>query len=124
MAKIDKSVGEVHPKRWGEEIWIENGPEYCGKILSFYDKAPICVVSTSMHFHMKKLETMLVLKGGLYIDLIDPETAEMYSVTLDVGEKIQIPRGQPHKLIAKVDGTQIIEFSTEHFENDSYRVMK
>ena len=26
---------EVHPKGWGDELWITNNDKYCGKILQF-----------------------------------------------------------------------------------------
>ena len=62
---------EVHPKIWGEELWITNNSKYCGKILRFKKDA-----SFSMHYHIIKEETWLVSKGKLLFDYFDLEKAE------------------------------------------------
>lgn len=107
----------IHPKKWGYELWITNGPLYCGKLLVFENSGG----STSMHFHMQKTETMYLHSGKMQIDLIDPETAEKYSQLLDPGDSILIPRGQSHRLIA-LEKSELYEFSTTHQDSDSYRV--
>jgi mannose-6-phosphate isomerase-like protein (cupin superfamily) len=108
----------VHPKSWGEEVWVENCPEYCGKVLRVHRGK-----HTSMHFHIKKLETMYVVTGLLRIDLIDPETTDKYAITLEPGQWVQIPRGQPHSLHGETD-VELMEFSTTHEDSDSYRVSR
>lgn len=109
--------GSVHWKTWGFEKWIENCGEYCGKELVIDPRK-----HTSMHFHVKKLETMYVDDGVLHIDLIDPENGEPYQVDVMAGQWIQIPRGQPHRLRASDETVTLFEFSTKHEETDSYRV--
>ena len=42
---------------------------------------------------------------------------------LKVGDIVRQRVGQPHQLIALTDGT-VFEVSTQHFDEDSYRVMK
>ena len=123
MSKIYKELKESlhaynrHEKTWGYELWIANHDEYCGKLL--YIKK---LKSTSMHFHVDKLETMYVARGTLVLDLIDPETGEEYVELLECGDSIDIPCGQPHRLRASVDDCTVYEFSTHHEDADSYRV--
>ena len=100
---------QVHPKSWGRELWIENCSEYCGKLLIFNAGG-----QTSMHYHVKKLETMYLAKGKMLIRIDDK------TVPLGVGESLQIQREQKHQLIALED-SELYEFSTQHFEEDSIR---
>lgn len=67
-----------------------------------------------MHYHVKKLETMYLHSGKMLIRFEDR------TVSLEVGEKIQIQRGQKHRLIA-IEDSELYEFSTQHFEEDSVR---
>lgn len=123
MAKLKlKTRGELeqelHPKGWGFELWVENIPEYCGKILHF-NKDKSC----SMHFHMNKKETMWLMRGSLKIEMIDPENGEEYNVVLSPGDSVLIPPGQLHQIHA-LEESDLIEFSTMHEDSDSYRAWK
>lgn len=121
MAKIIKRAfvdQEIHDKQWGYEIWIENLPEYCGKALHFKK-----YLATSLHFHVKKKETMYLVDGSIEIKLIDPETALPYSVMLVPGDSILIPPGQSHQILAHEDSV-LHEFSTHHEDSDSYRITR
>ena len=118
LTKKTRQETHVQNKGWGYELWIENDIDYCGKILHF-KKGKMC----SLHYHMEKLETMYLQSGHLQIMFIDTETAEQYVIDLLPGDSIQIPRGQPHQ-IAAVEESDLFEFSTQHFEEDSYRVWK
>ena len=71
---------------------------------------------------MIKLETMLVISGKLVIEFIDTATGERYKELLHTFDSITIPRGQPHRLIALDEPVRIVEFSTQHFDSDSYRI--
>jgi quercetin dioxygenase-like cupin family protein len=102
---------EVHENSWGRELWLENCPDYCGKLLIFRAGG-----KTSMHYHVKKLETMYLRKGKMLIRFED------HTVGLDVGEKLQIQRGEKHQLIA-IEDSELIEVSTQHFEDDSVKTM-
>lgn len=119
MAKL-KAIRDqfTMPRGWGKELWIENLDEYCGKVL-LLDEGKKC----SMHFHMNKLETMYLQDGRVDIDMIDPETAERYTVSLEPGDSVRIERGQPHQIHALRKST-LIEFSTKHEENDSYKIWR
>ena len=106
------------PKGWGEEIIIENNEMYWGKLLIFKKGCKF-----SMHYHLIKDETWYVDKGEFIYRWIDTETAETIEQKLKPGDVVRQRVGQPHQLIALTDGT-VFEVSTQHFDEDSYRVVK
>ncbi len=118
MLPVTKS--KIIKKEWGGETWLANNEaeNYCGKILHIN-----CGQSTSMHYHLDKHETFYVLEGQLTLDLLDTRTTEKSRVLLEVGEGYEIKRGQPHQLRATIF-TKVIEISTLHREEDSYRVWR
>ena len=106
-------------KAWGEEIWIHNDEKYCGKILRFKNNGKF-----SLHFHIKKEETWYVNKGAFILNIIDPTAANKKQYFLSPGDIIEIPKGVPHQLSATEEDSEIFEVSTQHFEDDSYRIEK
>ncbi len=106
------------PKGWGEELIIENNEMYCGKLLIFKKGCKF-----SMHYHLIKDETWYVDKGEFIYRWIDTDTAETIEQKLKVGDVVRQRVGQPHQLIALTDGV-VFEVSTQHFDEDSYRVAK
>ena len=40
------------------------------------------------------------------------------------GDSVLIERGLPHQLIALTDNSTIVEVSTQHFDEDSYRIYR
>lgn len=119
MVRVEKKTWNdtfTANRKWGAEKWIENMDEYCGKVLTLI-KGKKC----SMHYHMNKLETMYLQSGSVTIRFRDPSNAEDYYIKLNIGDSIRIPRGQQHQIIANEDSI-LIEFSTKHEEEDSYRV--
>ena len=121
MRIIDSTL-DIHkriiPKVWGCEIVIENGDEYCGKILRLKEGAKF-----SMHFHIKKKETWYVAKGTFLLTYIDTRDATEKERELNVGDIIEVDRGDPHQLLS-ITGGDIFEVSTQHFDDDSYRIKK
>ena len=107
--KVDKS--------WGYEIWIANSPLYCGKKL--FIKHNHC---SSQHFHMRKTETLYVVSGRLKLDLW--ENAQTTTLMLEKGDSFLITPGLVHKLTAPDGDVVLHEFSTEHFDDDSYRIAR
>lgn len=121
MAKVKRRTkGELHYQKrgWGGELWIENIPEYCGKILEIDEGK-----RGSLHFHMDKTETMYILEGWVALIFIDPDTGKEYEMNMLPGDSVLIPRGQVHQIIG-IDKSRILEVSTVHQESDSYRVQK
>ena len=125
---------EYVPKGWGYEEIVVNKPEYCGKRLTFV-KGKQC----SLHYHLKKDETFFVLEGKvtmLYFDdytelqkkvLQNASEREILSmcesIVLEAGDTFYVPQGRVHRVIALQD-SKVIEFSTEHFDEDSIRLIK
>lgn len=110
---------DIYPKGWGYEKWIVNKPEYCGKLLYFY-KNKKC----SWHYHKLKDETFYVGSGSIKLFYgYDDDINNSKKITLIRGDKFHVPIGLRHQMLALED-TELYEFSTEHFEDDSYRVIK
>lgn len=110
---------EIHPKGWGYEKWIVNSPLYCGKLL-YINMNMKC----SFHFHKIKTETFY-LQSGLVKVLYSygDEISQTNEVVLNRGESFHVPIGLRHQMIALED-SELFEFSTQHFEEDTYRIVK
>ena len=108
------------PKGWGCEKWIVNNEEYCGKLLYFV-KGRRC----SWHYHKLKDEVFYVQSGKMlvkYSDYTDKlDLAD--EIILGPGDNFHVYRGLRHQMIALED-TELFEFSTQHFDSDSYRLQK
>lgn len=106
-------------KGWGFEKWIVNNEKYCGKILYFV-KDKKC----SWHYHKIKDETFYIQSGKILLDYSWGENLDgAFKQTLCRGDKFHIPVGMKHRMTALED-TELFEFSTEHFDEDSYRILK
>lgn len=109
---------EKHEKGWGYELWLVNNEKYCGKILSF-KAGKRC----SFHYHKKKHEHFYISKGRFLLKRSwDDDLEKAEQIWLEVGDVVEIPRWLRHQMIAEVD-SEIIEISTQHFEDDSHRVV-
>ena len=107
------------PKGWGYEKWIVNKQEYCGKIL-WFAKGKKC----SWHYHKIKDEVFYLQSGKmkvLYSDEDELESAK--ELILTPGQNFHVYTGLRHQMIALED-SELFEFSTEHFDSDSYRIVK
>ena len=113
-----------HPKRvdkkWGYELWIHNDTDYCGKLLVFTKSGN----KFSMHSHMIKDETWYVQKGAFQFDWIDTENGERCYTQIQEGDVIEIKKGLPHQLTALTEEAIVFEVSTQHFDEDSYRIYR
>jgi quercetin dioxygenase-like cupin family protein len=106
-------------KGWGHELWIVNKEEYCGKLL-FFKKGKCC----SFHYHEDKDEVFYLQSGKLRVLFSeDDDMAEAEEIILDPGQNFYIYPGLRHRMIALED-SELFEFSTQHFDSDSYRVTK
>jgi quercetin dioxygenase-like cupin family protein len=107
------------PKGWGFEKWIVNNEEYCGKLLYFV-KDKKC----SWHYHVLKDEVFYVQSGKIlvkYSDADDIDSAQ--EVVLGPGDNFHVSRGLRHRMLALED-SEVFEFSTQHFDEDSHRILK
>lgn len=103
-------------KVWGSERWIVNNSMYCGKIITVTQGH-----HTSLHFHSLKHETMYCLTGRFDITFCDEAGNEVYR-TLLAGQSIVIEPNVVHQIFGTMPENVMIEFSTQHFDYDSYRV--
>ncbi len=102
-------------KGWGFEAWLVNFPKYCAKVLHF-DAGKRC----SYHYHLKKEESWFVQSGRFDLKIGKPDgTFDLVDAV--AGESFHIEPGVPHQ-ISCVEAGDIWEVSTEHFEDDSWRV--
>lgn len=106
------------PKGWGFERWIVNTEEYCGKLLYFV-KGKKC----SWHYHVLKDETFYVQSGKILLKYSDSDDIVYADERiLSKGDKFHVYRGLRHQMLALED-TELFEFSTQHFDTDSYRLI-
>ena len=108
---------EIHPKGWGYEKWIVNNDLYCGKLL-FFERGKKC----SWHYHKIKDETFYVQSGELMVIYgRDKDINKAKIIIMKPGDKLHIPPGMIQQMQAR-KSTELFEFSTQHFEDDSYRI--
>ena len=115
----------IHPpmkyveKGWGYEKWIINKEEYCGKLL-FFEKGKKC----SWHLHKLKDEVFYLHSGKVIIRYGEDDNPELANeVLLEPGQNFYVYTGLKHQVIALED-SEIFEFSTQHFDSDSHRIVK
>jgi mannose-6-phosphate isomerase-like protein (cupin superfamily) len=122
MANFDVKIKQPKrvEKKWGHELWIHNDNQYCGKLLVFTHSGN----KFSMHYHMLKNETWYVQEGAFQFDWIDTESAERCYTQLQKGDVVYIEKGLPHQLTALTDNSIVFEVSTQHFDEDSYRIYR
>lgn len=140
----DKEYNErvnIVKKGWGFEKIIANSELYCAKIL-YLVKDHFC----SIHYHRKKDETFYIISGEVCLEYLPhsnwlpkPNVEELSDddlfeiakksdrslprVELFPGDKFHIPQLMIHRFIGMQD-SQIMEVSTQHFDDDSYRILK
>lgn len=123
MKRVDKG--------WGHELWVHNDEKYCGKRMHF-DRGKRC----SVHYHRLKHETFYLESGRMRVRTC---ALEHLSRTLYVvgdarsnsllfeervmlpGDSIELPPLTVHQMLAEEDSV-LFEFSTQHFDDDSYRL--
>ena len=112
------------PKGWGFEKWIVNCDKYCGKLLYFV-KGKKC----SWHYHKIKDEVFYIQSGKILVRYSDEDIMYKHGILmadeiiLGPGDNFHIPTGLRHQMEALED-TELFEFSTQHFDSDSYRIQK
>ncbi len=115
---IDLHMNHVD-KGWGWEKWICNGPEYCGKLL-FFEADKRC----SWHYHKLKDEVFYLQSGLMIVKYSEGNDIEKASQKiLNPGDNFHVYRGLRHQMIA-IQDSELFEFSTQHFDSDSHRIIK
>lgn len=105
-------------KGWGYELWIHNSPDYCGKVLVVYGGK-----KCSLHYHEKKKETFYLQSGRIRMRTVD-RAGEESQFDMEPGDVLEIPSGFKHQFAGIAERSEIMEFSTQHFESDSVRLEK
>ena len=98
----------IYLKEWGSEHWIVN-KDYCGKKLVLRQG-----YRCSIHHHKIKDETFYVIKGRVLMEVNGRVRV------LVPGEKQHVAAGDSHRFTG-LEESEMIEFSTHHLEDDSYR---
>lgn len=107
------------PKGWGYELWIVNTNEYCGKLL-YFDMGKKC----SWHYHILKDETFYLQSGKIIVRYSEGDSLNnAKSIVLEPGGSFHVKRGLRHQMEA-IEPCELFEFSTQHFDTDSYRIIK
>ena len=77
----------------------------------------------SWHYHILKDETFYLQDGKILLKYSDDDDIKKAKeIVLNRGDKFHIYRGLRHQMFALED-TDLFEFSTQHFEHDSNRVI-
>lgn len=125
-------------KKWGYEEIPINTPDYCLKRLTVEPNGFAC----SVHYHLLKKETFLVLSGTLMLQVYVPKpevnlpriadldrtfALSMFLppklLRLTEGEQITIERLTPHRFWAWTE-TRFLEVSTHDCPTDSIRIVE
>ena len=107
------------PKGWGFEKWIVNNEEYCGKLL-YLVKGKRC----SWHYHILKDEVFYIQSGKVLVKYSDGDSiSDSKETILNKGDSFHVYRGLRHQMVA-IEDSEIFEFSTQHFDSDSHRLIK
>lgn len=114
-------------KLWGHEVWIDNNPLYCGKILHL-----VPGYQSSLHYHRKKTETFYVLHGRVILE-IAPDILQVATfgpevdlspvqIELNPGDSYRLDPFTPHRFRTDDDRATILEVSTTHYDEDVLRL--
>ena len=106
-------------KGWGYELWIHNSDKYCGKLL-FFNKKKKC----SWHYHKLKDETFYLQQGRLLLRYgWDEDINKAETLILKPGDSFHVPVGLKHQMTGLLKANILFEFSTQHFDSDSIRII-
>ena len=108
-------------KGWGYEDLLFNKDEYCGKLLFIKKNKKF-----SWHYHKLKDETFYIHTGKVQITYgfeDNIRSSRIDRAVLEPGDTFYVPVGMRHQVKGLLD-TQMFEFSTMHFDEDSYRIIK
>ena len=105
-----KDYQEVKEKVWGKEFWIVNNQDYCGKVLVLKVRQ-----RCSIHYHQIKKETFFLISGKIILEV------GIKRIIMTPGTSITIVPNMRHRFTGIDETSEIVEFSSQHFEDDSYR---
>lgn len=100
---------------WGKQVQIEKNDKYTVKILHINEGE-----SLSQQFHYVKIETMYVLEGNGFMNLINPDTKIEVELLLKPGDFLTIHPLTIHRLRARTS-MKVLEASAGE-ESDIVRI--
>jgi mannose-6-phosphate isomerase-like protein (cupin superfamily) len=106
-------------KGWGRETIFASNELYAGKFLEFYKAGN----KFSMHFHMNKDESWVVMQGSFKLTVISTKDAKREEKILAKGDTWRNGPLLPHQLEALEDSSIILEVSTMDDPEDNYRII-
>lgn len=106
-----KEMVKTVKKVWGQEDWIVNCDEYCGKFLRLNKGA-----TSSYHYHRIKKETFYCINGQVVLTV----NGRDYMLNQFSRPKTILP-GQTHKFRG-ITSAVILEISSHHNDNDVVRI--
>lgn len=133
-------------KLWGSEDWLVNSNKYCAKFLNLNHG-----YECSVHYHAVKDETFYVLGGEIELWVVtlvpysnmqalckkeedswyknilahkEEYLAKLKKITLGHGDQYRLQPYIAHKFTAKTFAAKILEVSTTHCDEDSYRLIE
>ena len=101
-------------KSWGHEEWLVNNELYCAKYLTCVKD--LWSSNGLYHYHKLKDETFIILEGSIILDIEGTE------YTLNDKDSFRIKPNTKHRFKALTHTAKILEISTTHRDEDSYRV--
>jgi len=108
LKNLSKNKNKTVDKIWGYEKIIVNG-EYCGKKL-LLNRGFRC----SLHYHKKKDEVFYLIRGIVLMEVGDKKWI------MNPEDSVHVPQNTLHRFTG-LTNAQIIEFSSHHEDDDSYR---
>ena len=118
MENLTKLFENHVKKQWGDEYWIINTPDKCFKLMLIQPGK-----YGSLHYHKVKSESFKVLRGTLYVERESKWTLNLYE-KFKYGvnhESIDIEHGVSHKFYTIDEPCLVLEESTFHSDDDTYR---
>ena len=110
---------EMISKQWGFEEVIDNRPEYCGKILHIVKDFWV-----SFHKHLVKKEVFYLETGKIILFYSEQDNIKNAdTLEMEPGDSFYVYPGLNHAMLALEDA-RLFEFSSQHFDEDSYRIHK
>lgn len=107
-------------KLWGEERWMVNEPEYCMKLLVLKQGW-----RSSLHFHPKKKETLIVKDGRCVLAMRRSEEEPFFQRVMVKGDSVTLQPGMQHTFWLPRNERYpcyLYEVSTHHDDEDVVRL--
>jgi mannose-6-phosphate isomerase-like protein (cupin superfamily) len=112
----EPKAGQKIPRGWGYEVLLATNELYRSKFL-YLDVGS----KTSLHFHIKKFETIYVMSGEFAVISISKETGNNEESIIRKGDLYINPPYSPHEIRCIMKG-ELLEISNNDYPDDVYRI--